>query len=252
MRSLRVLSRLLVYPNAQMLIHMDELKQVLVDDDFLKSGTLKKLTAFMDTLASMDIMDAQETYVELFDRGRAHCLHLFEHVHGESRFRGQAMLDLSERYAEKGLVIGVGELPDYLPVFLEYISICEPEEGLETLAQAAPVIATIGEKLKRQKSGYAGVFMAITELSGAKLNTKEIARAAAADLPNIKTLDDLDEEWQEPEAFGSFADAANCDSCAAMPLQPACKSAPGQSAPNQPSPGQAAPGQAAPSTGANQ
>ena len=216
MRSLRVLSKLLVYPNAEIISHMDELKSVLQDDGFLKAKTLKKLTAFMDELADMDIMDAQEAYVELFDRGRAHCLHLFEHVHGESRFRGQAMLDLAERYAEKGLEIGVGELPDYLPVFLEFISVCEPEEGLETLSQAAPVIATIGEKLKRQKSGYASVFKAIVELSGAKLNKAEIMKAADAALPHIQTLDELDEDWKEPDAFGG---AGDCDTaCSPMPL----------------------------------
>ena len=224
MRSLRVLSRLLTYPKAETQSHMDELKQVLMDDGFLKIKTLKKLTAFMDEFAGMDLMDAQETYVELFDRGRAHCLHLFEHVHGESRFRGQAMIDLAGRYAEKGLEIGVGELPDYLPVFLEFISICEPEEGLETLAQAAPVIATIGEKLKRQKSGYASVFKAIAELSGAKLNQKEIEKAADAALPHIQTLDEMDEEWKEPDAFGGAADCGTCDD--PMPLMPASKSAP--------------------------
>ncbi len=223
MRSLRVLSRLLVYPNAEVLAQMGALKDVLHEDGVLKAGTLKKLTVFMDEYAGTDLMDAQETYVELFDRGRAHCLHLFEHVHGESRFRGQAMIDLSDRYAEKGLVIGVGELPDYLPVFLEFISICEPDEGLETLAQAAPVIATIGEKLKRQKSGYASIFKAIVELSGAKLKEADIKKAADAALPNIKTLDELDEEWQEPEAFGDECNTV-CSPASAMPLEPASQS----------------------------
>ncbi|VAV86996.1 Respiratory nitrate reductase delta chain [hydrothermal vent metagenome] len=214
MRTLRVLSRLLVYPSAEMFTLMNEMETVLRDDGFLKPATLKKLATFMQDLSQSELMDAQETYVELFDRGRAHCLHLFEHVHGESRFRGQAMLDLSERYAEKGLAVGTTELPDYLPVFLEFISICEPEEGLETLAQAAPVIATIGEKLKRQKSGYASVFQAIAELSGAKLSKAEITKAADAILPDIKTLDELDEQWQEPEAFGK-----DCNPCDPMPLQ---------------------------------
>ena len=223
MRSLRVLSRLLVYPNAENFSHLSELKDVLAEDGFLKAKTLKNLSAFIDELARQDLMQAQENYVELFDRGRAHCLHLYEHVHGESRFRGQAMIDLSNRYAEKGLVIGVGELPDYLPVFLEFISICDPEEGLETLSNAAPVIATIGEKLKRRKSGYASVFTAIVELSGAKLNSAEIQKAADAALPNIQTLDELDEDWKEPEAFGGAADCAP-GSCSPMPLERASQS----------------------------
>jgi nitrate reductase delta subunit len=227
MRTLRVLSRLLAYPDENLISQSAELKDVLIEDGFLKAKTLKKLSKFIDDLGAAELLETQETYVELFDRGRAHCLHLFEHVHGESRLRGQAMLDLSERYAEKGLHVGVGELPDYLPVFLEFISICDPEEGLATLAQAAPVIATIGEKLRRKKNGYASIFGAIVELSGAKLSQKEIEKAADASLPNIKTLDELDEQWQEPDAFGEFGNtsgkAADCGSCDPMPLQPSQK-----------------------------
>ena len=217
MRSLRVLSRLLAYPSAELWQQLEALKQVLAEDGFLKPKTLKALNGFIEELSTLDLMQAQEDYVELFDRGRAHCLHLYEHVHGESRFRGQAMIDLAGRYAEKGLQIGVGELPDYLPVFLEYISICEPEEGLETLSNAAPIIATLGEKLKRRKSGYSCVMNAIVELSGAKLNPTEIKKAADAALPNIQTLDELDKEWQEPEAFGDFA-AAACGTCSPSDL----------------------------------
>ena len=210
MRTLRVLSKLLAYPGTDLFTHIPALQDVLREDGFLKPKALKSLTDFMDALAKTELLQAQETYVELFDRGRAHCLHLFEHVHGESRFRGQAMVELSERYAEMGLQIGTGELPDYLPLFLEFISVCEPEEGLETLAQSAPVIAMIGEKLRRQKSGYAAVMDAIVELSGAKLNKAEIRKAADAALPNIKTLDELDEQWQEPEAFGGAPDCGTC------------------------------------------
>jgi len=210
MRTLRVLSKLLAYPSADLMANIDALKDILSEDGFLKPKTLKPLTAFMDELAKTELIQAEENYVELFDRGRAHCLHLFEHVHGESRFRGQAMVELSERYAEMGLQIGTGELPDYLPLFLEFISICEPEEGLETLAQSAPIIAMIGEKLRRQKSDYAAVMDAIVELSGAKLNKAEIRKAADAALPNIQTLDELDEQWQEPEAFGGAPDCGTC------------------------------------------
>ncbi|MBL4870425.1 MAG: hypothetical protein JKX72_05675, partial [Robiginitomaculum sp.] len=107
------------------------------------------------------------------------------------------------------------------PVFLEFISICDPEDGLETLAQAAPVIATIGEKLKRKKSPYQHVFAAIVELSGAKLSKADIEKAADASLPNIQTLDELDKEWQEPEAFGGEGDCATA--CSPMPLMPSQK-----------------------------
>lgn len=210
MRSFRVLAHLLRYPQSEWLDHMDELKTAIADEGFLKGKALKQLLGFMDELGKTELLEAQENYVELFDRGRAHCLHLFEHVHGESRFRGQAMIELAERYKQKGLEIGTGELPDYLPLFLEFVSICDPEDGLETLAQAAPVIATIGEKLNRQGCGYGTVMHAIVTLSGVRLSKAEIAKAADAALPDIKTLDDLDEQWQEPEAFSGAQDCGTC------------------------------------------
>ncbi len=223
MRSLRVLSRLIAYPGTELQVQMPALQDVLREDGFLKEKTLKPLLAFMDELAALELFEAQEVYVDIFDRGRAHCLHLFEHVHGESRFRGQAMIDLTERYAEKGLQIGVGELPDYLPLFLEFISICEPEEGREILAQAAPVIATMAEKLRRRQSGYASVMDAIVALSGAKLSKADILKAADAALPNIQTLDELDKEWEEPEAFGGAPDCGTCPD-GALPTNPAVNS----------------------------
>ncbi|MBL4617633.1 MAG: nitrate reductase molybdenum cofactor assembly chaperone [Robiginitomaculum sp.] len=210
MRSFRVLAHLLAYPQAELLENMVELTAVINDEGLLKGRARKNLLKFMDEFAATDLMELQEQYVELFDRGRAHCLHLFEHVHGESRFRGQAMIDLADKYKTKGLEIGTGELPDYLPLMLEFISISAADEGLELLEQAAPVIATIGEKLKRNKSGYTSVFTAIVTLSGAKITAADIEKAADAALPDIKSLDELDEQWKEPEAF---SDELNCDTC---------------------------------------
>lgn len=210
MRSFRVLSRLLTYPGAELFTHMDEMKTALVEERLLKRRKLKAVTAFMDELVATDLMRAQETYVELFDRGRAHCLHLFEHVHGESHFRGQAMVELAARYDDKGLRIGTAELPDYLPLFLEFISICEPREAQATLAQAAPVIATIGEKLKRRNSGYHTVMEAIVALSGIRLSRSAIKKAADTAMPDIQTLDELDKEWAEPDAFDGSPDCGTC------------------------------------------
>lgn len=210
MRSFRVLAHLLAYPQMELHQHIDELKSVLVEEAFLKGKPLRNLLTFMDEFAASDLILLQEQYVELFDRGRAHCLHLFEHVHGESRFRGQAMIDLADRYAAKGLAIGTGELPDYLPLMLEFVSISTADEGLPLLQQAAPVIATIGEKLNRQKSGYGAVMVAIVALSGIKISQAELQKAADAALPDIQTLDELDEQWKEPEAFSGAPDCGTC------------------------------------------
>ncbi len=210
MRSFRVLSRLLTYPQAELFDHLDEMKGILAEEGLLKPRKLKGLFAFMDELQATDLMDAQEVYVDLFDRGRAHCLHLFEHVHGESRFRGKAMIDLSERYREKSLKVEASELPDYLPLFLEFVSICEADEAQELLSQAVPVIATIGEKLKRRGSGYHTVMATVVALSGVKIDKDAIQKAADAALPDIKTLEELDQDWVEPEAFNGAPDCGIC------------------------------------------
>ncbi len=210
MRSFRVLSRLLTYPHAELFAHIDEMKGIIAEEGLLKPRKLEGLFAFMDDLQATDLMDAQEAYVDLFDRGRAHCLHLFEHVHGESRFRGKAMIDLSERYREKSLKVDASELPDYLPLFLEFISICDVDEAQELLSQAVPVIATIGEKLKRRGSGYHTVMATAVALSGVKIDKAAIQKAADAALPDIKTLEELDQDWIEPEAFNGAPDCGTC------------------------------------------
>jgi nitrate reductase delta subunit len=209
----------LTYPQADLLEHMDEMKTALTEEGRLKGRQLKPLLGFMDALARTDLLVAQENYVETFDRGRAHCLHLFEHVHGESRFRGQALVELSERYAEKGLYVGTSELPDFLPLFLEFASVCDPKEAKTLVGQAAPVIATIGEKLKGSSTGYHTVMDAIVALSGIRISKAELKQAAAAAPPDIQTLDDLDAEWQEPDAFDGAPDCGSCGSDS-LPIMP--------------------------------
>ena len=209
MKTFVILSRLLGYPQQEMLDNLEPMAGILRQENLLKSKAMKSLLRFMDDLGNQDLMDSQEHYVEMFDRGRAHSLHIFEHVHGESRFRGQAMVELAELYKEKGLASSSGELPDYLPLFLEFLSICEPEEAKETLTACVHVVAAIGTKLKKKNSGYHAVFEAITAMSGAKLDSAAIAKAADAAPPEDMDLEALDKAWAEPEAFGD----TDCGSC---------------------------------------
>jgi nitrate reductase delta subunit len=165
-------------------------------------------------------MAVQEDYVETFDRGRAHCLHLFEHIHGESRDRGQAMVDLSETYAAKGLHIDSSELPDYLPLFMEYLSRCELQDATELLGEAIDVIAVIGAKLKKRKSPYADIFTSIELLSVVKADTEKIKTALREAHKDPETLEELDKQWKEAEAFtgNPLSDvAADSNTCNAFP-----------------------------------
>ncbi len=118
MKTFKLLGLLLTYPEGTVYSESSELLQTLRSEALLPEKIIKKVETFLTAQKAQDLMAVQEDYVETFDRGRAHCLHLFEHIHGESRDRGQAMVDLSETYAAKGLHIDSSELPDYLPLFM--------------------------------------------------------------------------------------------------------------------------------------
>jgi nitrate reductase delta subunit len=157
------------------------------------------LHALLADFAAHDLLDMQERYVELFDRGRATSLHLFEHVHGESRDRGQAMVDLNATYAQAGLELTANELPDYLPVLLEFLSLQPDAVARDMLADCAHIVRKIGEAVAKRESRYAGVFEAVLTLAGERGLGADAASAAQRDRP-------LDEEWvEEPVIFGPAA-----------------------------------------------
>ena len=80
------------------------------------------IATLIDQMAALGELEAQAKYDSLFERGRSLSLWLFEHVHGESRDRGQAMVDLMAQYDMAGFEINAKELPDYLPMYLEFLS----------------------------------------------------------------------------------------------------------------------------------
>ena len=156
----------------------------------------------------------QEEYVATFDRGRAHCLHLFEHIHGESRDRGQAMVNLADAYEEKGLIIDRAELPDYLPLFLEFLSCCAADEAVEFLREPVDIIATIGARLRKKDSPYAVLFEALVALSRARPRRERVSELLAA-TPADDSLEALDREWEEAAAFAGPPGQVDCGGCTA-------------------------------------
>ena len=220
MKTFKLLGLLLTYPEGTVYSASDELLQTLRSEALLPEKFIKKVEIFLTAQKDQDLMAAQEDYVETFDRGRAHCLHLFEHIHGESRDRGQAMVDLLDTYATKDLHIDNSELPDYLPLFMEYLSRCDPRDAAELLGEAIDVIAVIGAKLKKRKSPYADIFTCIEELSAAKVDKRKINNALKEARKDPETLEELDEQWKEAEAFAGdpLADAAaDSNICNAFP-----------------------------------
>lgn len=192
--TLRTLSALLRYPDEAVQQAAPELTGVLAEDGLLSPEQRASLQPLLDTLASADLLDSQERYVGLFDRGRAVSLHLFEHVHGESRDRGQAMVDLRDRYEAQGLEIAAKELPDYLPLFLEYLSVLPSAQAAEELAQPGVILSALADRLEEKGTPYAAPMRILADLAGAGGEAFEIAPADDPD-----DLAALDAAWEEEQ-----------------------------------------------------
>ena len=205
MRALHLLSLLLQYPTPDLQLAIGEVRRRLASDAALPACTVARLEPLLDRLADSDIYDAQEAYVDLFDRGRTHSLHLFEHVHGESRDRGQAMVDLRQRYIDAGLEPAGNELPDYLPLFLEYCSTLPEPEARDTLAEPGVVLVALAARLAQRESDYAPLLALLCEIAGVDMD--DDARNALSPADDPADLEALDAQWAEEEIrFG--ADAA--------------------------------------------
>jgi nitrate reductase molybdenum cofactor assembly chaperone NarJ/NarW len=206
----KALSALLTYPGDELLAALPEIRALLDGERRLPRAVRRALAGLADELAAMDALDAQERYVALFDRGRTTSLHLFEHVHGESRDRGQAMVDLKALYAQAGLALAGNELPDYLPALLEFLSLQPPAVAEEMLGDSAHILRKLGDALAARGSRYAAVLAAVLALAGERGLSAHPERAAT------EPEKPLDEEWaEEPVVFGP---AARPDyGCAATP-----------------------------------
>ena len=193
-RTLRVLARLLSYPDAEVRAHLPEMRALLHDENALGAARLAELDALIADILRQGEIDAEADYVQLFDSGRSTALHVFEHVHGDSRDRGPAMIDLAQTYEKAGLYLAEGEMPDYLPVVLEYASTQPPREARAFLGEMAHILNAIFNALEKRGSRYASVLGALLEVAGEK------ARPVA--VPDEAPIDDT---WAEPPAFDGCA-----------------------------------------------
>ena len=189
-KSLRVLAALLSYPGARYRSVLGELSAVLQDEHAVSASRRQELAALIDSIQRADPLQAESDYVELFDRGRSTSLHLFVHVHGDSRERGPAMIDLGQTYEKAGLILADGELPDYLPAVLEFVSTQPASEAKAFLGEMSHIFNAIFGALQQQGSAYASVLGALLELAGEKAQ----AVTPPAEPP-------LDESWAEPVVF---------------------------------------------------
>lgn len=196
MTLLRVIARLLDYPTAELQQAKDELVAVVLEDRQLPQQQKGELLRCVELLCENNLLDLQEEYVGTFDRGRATSLLLFEHVHGESRDRGQAMVDLMEQYRANGLEIDARELPDYLPLFLEYLSTRPGEEIRNWLEDIHHILGLLGERLYQRESLYHVLMDSLLVLSGRESNRQELAQIVASE-ERDDTPEALDKVWEE-------------------------------------------------------
>ena len=196
MLTLKVISALLAYPQAATQAALAEMVEAVTQEALLPPDCQAALLALIRRFAEQELLAWQENYVALFDRGRSLSLHLFEHIHGESRARGQAMVDLLNVYQSHGLAISARELPDYLPLFLEYLSQRPVAEARTSLAEAMPVISLLGARLAKAGSPYRVLFEALEGFAGPPAERAQIQAAVAAEGPD-QALVNLDAIWEE-------------------------------------------------------
>jgi nitrate reductase delta subunit len=181
---------------------LPEIADVVRTTALLTAREQRGLLDLIDKLGRGDLLEAEERYVDLFDRGRALSLHLFEHLHGDSRDRGEAMVDLKRVYERAGFELSPRELPDYLPVLLEYLSRRDLAEARAMLADCAHILTTIGRSLIARGSGYAAVLQALLFVAG------ESPIDAAKTPPVTEKTELIDRDWAEEPAFAGAPMAA--------------------------------------------
>ena len=204
MIELVIVSRLLEYPDAALWQHQQEMLEALASSEKLVEEDARKLGDFLRDLTARDVLDAQADYSELFDRGRATSLLLFEHVHGESRDRGQAMVDLMAQYERHGLELDSNELPDHLPLYLEYLAQLPEDEAIAGLKDVAPILGLLSARLQQRESRYAALFELLLKLADTRVDSQKVAEKIA-DEARDDTPQALDAVWEE-EQVKFFAD----------------------------------------------
>lgn len=209
-RTLKALSLILSYPTEELQQAMPEIAGVLIAEPGLTAAARRDLSYLLEDLELRDIYELQERYVMLFDRSRTLSLNLFEHIHGESRDRGGAMVSLIETYREGGFEPATSELPDHLPVLLEFLSARPFGEAQDTLADAAHILEAINARLVRRESRYAAAFAALLQLAGVSADQSAVAELLEQPDADPEDLEALDKVWEESEVLFGPDPNAGC------------------------------------------
>ncbi len=202
-RTFKALSVMLSYPSDDLKAVAGEIAGVLKDEGVLSKKAQQAIRPLLADMEQLGLYDLQELYVLLFDRSRTLSLSLFEHVHGESRERGPAMVDLLETYRAGGFDLVSTELPDHLPILLEYLSKRPLVEAKEMLGDAGHILAALAERLQRRESNYAAVLAALAEFAGVEASSEMVQELLSVKDDDPEDLEALDNVWEEAEVtFG--------------------------------------------------
>jgi nitrate reductase delta subunit len=212
MLTFRALGALITYPVDELLSDLPAIKAAVEDEAVLSLDAHEGLLLLIDQLQAEDLMTQQEEYVGLFDRTRSLSLHLYEHVWGDARERGQAMVRLQTLYKLHGFSHTSTELPDYLPLFCEFLSLVPEKAARAMLSDAAPVIETLRERLAKRGSPYHAVMAALVGLASKSVNPAMLEQISKGALPDEQSFDELDRAWEEtPVQFsGAESPATAC------------------------------------------
>lgn len=212
----KVLSILLSYPTAETVAVASDMRRLIEREKLVPDRLTPGLLALMDELTIRDLFDLQERYVLLFDRTRSLSLHLFEHIHGESRDRGQAMVDLMALYERHGLTIEAKELPDYIPLFLEFLSTLPIEDARALLAEPLHILSALKQRHEKRDSAYSVVFQTLETIARGKARPDDVTNLLAEPDDDPDDLEALDRVWEEeavtfgPGNAGTVAPGGSC------------------------------------------
>ncbi len=216
MKTYRALGALLTYPAQELIDALPEIRAALADERLVTTAHLAAVDGLLAHLSATDLMDLQDEYVRLFDRMRSLSLHLYEHLYGEARERGQAMVRLQTLYKFHGFTHTSSELPDYLPLFAEFLSLMPDRTARTILSDAAPTIEALHQRAAKRETPYAAVFAALVSLAAKQVDRGLLAEIMRGGGAEDDSLEALDRDWEEaPVTFGE-GDAAK----SFEPMQP--------------------------------
>lgn len=219
LRSLAVVARLLDYPTLDLQEAANAMVEVIHAETRLPVAQREALERFVRQLRDAALLDIQADYVETFDRGRSVSLLLFEHVHGESRARGQAMVDLLQQYRDGGLELTAKELPDYIPLYLEYLATRTEDEAAQGLGDVHPILALLSARLQERGNDYHLLFDALLGLIGIRPDMGTLREKVAAEVRD-DTPAAMDKVWEEEMVNFVEDQGASCPSQSPRQPQP--------------------------------